>query len=166
MIFGKASIPRAPSMSAFEKALVEAANRVATGIKEDFEATVATWSEETKPAFTKSVEAEGKFIVVRVEATGNDEIYRYVNDGTKPHLIPKGGPGTLAFSEGYTAKTAPGVIGSRSGGSSGARIVRKTQIKHPGTEARNFDKIIAKKWQSLLAKEFGRAFAGIRTHGG
>lgn len=153
MILGKAFKPKRLNEDAFRLELLNAMRAVAVEVKKDFEATTETWQEENKPKFDSLISLTGGGPSLVVDVASNGEIYRYVNDGTKPHLIPKGGPGTLAFSEGYTAKTAPGVIGSRSGGSSGARIIRKTQIKHPGTEARNFDKAIAKKWE----KPFKRA---------
>lgn len=153
MISGKFVRPKKLNEAAFRSELLNAMRAVGNEVKRDFEETTRTWEDENKPEFGMliSLTGGGPSLVVDVEANG--EIYRYVNDGTRPHLIPKDGPGVLRISEGYQPKTLPGVIGSRSGGSGNRFVIRKTQVQHPGTEPRHFDKAIAKKWQ----KPFKRA---------
>lgn len=169
MIVGKRVSPRRLALAVFQQALVDEANRVAKDIKKDFEATVATWEDENKPSFGSIVDTTGGEISLLVDVESNGEIYGYVNDGTKPHLIPKSGPGVLKISEGYRPKTSPGVIGSRSGGAGDRFIIRKTQVKHPGTEGRHFDKAIAKKWEKPFKKAMEQALsraAKTSGHGG
>lgn len=169
MIVGKTVNPRRLSLAVFQQPLINAANEVAQSIKKDFEATTATWEDENKPTFGAIVDTAGGEISLLVDVESNGEIYGYVNDGTKPHLIPKAGPGVLKISEGYQPKTSPGVIGSRSGGAGDRFIIRKTQVKHPGTEGRHFDKAIAKKWKKPFKRAMEQALAKAAKasgHGG
>lgn len=169
MITSKRVTPKKLSIATFEKALVDAARQVAKEVKKDFEATVSTWEDENKPGFGEDIDVSGGEIVLAVGVESNGEIYGYVNNGTRPHLIPKSGPGLLKISEGYQPKTMPGVIGSRSGGAGNRFIVRKTQVQHPGTEPRKFDETIAKKWQKPFKRAMEEALrkaARASGHGG
>lgn len=159
MIHAKQVSPRRLALADFQRALVDEANRVAKDIQKDFESTVATWEDENKPTFGSIVDTTGGEISLLVDVESNGEIYGYVNEGTKPHLIPKAGPGVLKISEGYQPKTRPGVIGSRSGGAGDRFIIRRTQVKHPGTEGRYFDKAIAKKWKKPFKRAMEQALA-------
>lgn len=120
----------------------------AKDVKVDFAVTTQTWA--TKPAF----EIERK-TAERIVST-DDEIYGYVNDGTRAHPIVAHGPGGLAFGVPSSPKTAPRVIGS-SGGSKGSTIVHVRRVQHPGTEAREFDETIGKKWDAELPRIMQRA---------
>ena len=71
----------------------------------------------------------------------NDQIYRWLNDGTPPHDIPAGDGGFLTFQTGYTSKTVPGSLNTRAGGSFGPKRRAKV-VHHTGFEARNFDSMI------------------------
>ena len=87
----------------------------------------------------------------------NDEIYKFVDKGTAPHIImAKHRMRPLVFQTGYKAKTAPGTIGSRAGGPFGP-TVRALVVHHPGTEARRFTETIQKKWE----KDITRAMADV-----
>jgi len=135
------------------------------GILKDFTDTTETWKH--KPKF----EHGHKLSATRGKAytlTG-DEIYGYVNYGTKEHRIPKAGNAHLRFQWGgkgsYRAKTRPRQFGSRPGGPSGP-IVHKAWVRHPGTKAREFDKIIAKRWKTLLPRAVRNALGkGAKASG-
>ena len=120
--------------------------KVADEMEDDFKKTTETWEHPVK--FEKITDvSENMSILVGTD----DEIYGYVDKGTRPHKIyPKRQGGKLYFKWGgsgsYRAKTTPNVIGSQGGGSSGD-MVAFPYVNHPGTKARNFDKIIQKKWQ-------------------
>ena len=103
-----------------------------------YKMTVATW--ENQPEFISLFNEGSAGIFVEVYTT--DEIYNYVNNGTRPHDI-EGNP-YLAFLSAYKSKTKPGRIRSGAGGGSGDTVVR-AKVHHPGTEARNFDTAIAAK---------------------
>jgi hypothetical protein len=111
----------------------------------EFRRTTDTW--KTKPSFEALEEVAGDAFTLIVGT--DDPIYRFVDLGTKPHDIT-GNP--LAFQWGgpgsYTAKTVPGVIGSRKGGPSGGTVF-VTVVHHPGTKARHFTPLIQAKIQKL-----------------
>ena len=112
-----------------------------------FDETVSTW--KTKPIFSKSVKSNKNSVTGEVST--DNEIYRYVSGGTKPHRIPKSGNANLRFKSQYTAKTSPGRISARNGGASGSYVHAKF-VQHPGTKAREFDKQI----KDALEKDFSK----------
>ncbi len=125
------------------RALTNALNGVAKDIQVDFKVTTQTWSH--KPDFPISSPSTYR----RIVAT-DDEIYGYVNDGTRPHkILPKGK--RLRFNTPFRPKTLPNKIYSGPG-SKGSTEVFSRGVNHPGTKARNFDKAIKDKWE----KEFPR----------
>lgn len=150
--------PKKLKQDAFRRQFRNACKRAGYGIQRDFEKTTATW--EHKPKFTSSTSVVGPGPAVLVET--DDEIYTYVDKGTKPHEIwagaytGKSDKKVLAFQGTYTAKTVPGVIGSRSGGKSG-EWVHTPMVQHPGTKARNFDAIIERKWTPRFKAEIEQA---------
>lgn len=114
----------------------------ADGALKDFESTTATWSHQ--PAFTAKTQANGVLIGTK------DDIWQMLEHGTRPHTIVASKI-ALRFPGTYAAKTRPGFIGSQSGGASGGPVFRKV-VHHPGTVARGWSKIIAKKWRSRVAQ--------------
>lgn len=125
--------------------LLNSLRSVANDVKKDFEATVKTW--DHKPKFESAISLKGagpQFLVGT-----DDEIYGYVDKGTKPHVIKPKRAKVLRFAGTYRAKTSPGVIGSSSGGSSGAEVFSRG-VKHPGTKARNFEEAIGRKWEKAF----------------
>ncbi|MFA5323890.1 MAG: hypothetical protein WC373_14560 [Smithella sp.] len=121
-----------------------------TMMKKEFEKTTKTWKHKPKFEILRALSSNLGKVEVTVET--NDEIYGYVNNGTKQHIIePKKPGGKLSFMWGgpgsYSPKTSPGVIGSQKGGMSGGEKTVRAWVIHPGTEARNFDEMIAKLMQ-------------------
>lgn len=155
----------------FRKEVLFAAGKAARDIKKDFQQTVKTW--KRKPTFEMVVAVGPKSIDILVST--DDEIYGYVDKGTKPHPIfagiytGKSDKKSLYFQWGgkgsYSPKTIPNVIGSRSGGSSGP-MVNKAWVDHPGTKARNFDKIIAKKWEPIYKRRIEQALSRANKKSG
>lgn len=119
-------------------------NNIIDGMVADFMKTTATWRHQ--PVWQHKI--EWQLSQVRVKVWTNDEIYGYVNYGTRPHRIEPRRAKVLAFPSSSTPKTTPNVIGSGAGGSSGPTVF-SAGVNHPGTKARNFDKVIAAKWQPL-----------------
>ena len=120
----------------------------AKAVKVDFGVVTQTW--QHKPAFT----IERPSDAVRIVST-DDEVFGYVDEGTKPHVIVAHGK-TLAFPSGHQAKTRPKVIGSTKGGRGGATVFTP-RVNHPGTTARDFTETIAAKWDEQLAVIVQRA---------
>ena len=107
-----------------------------------YDETARTWSRPPRPA-VDVVDTETRQITI------DEDRYRYVDFGTKPHLIrPRRGL-FLRFRGGYAAKTQPGVLASGSGGASGALMYAR-MVRHPGTKARKFSALIAKRVQAVM----------------
>lgn len=113
-------------------------NNAARGVKADFDVTTQTWAK--RPAFTITQDGPGSRTV-----STEDEIYGYVNDGTPPHLISANKAPMLRWRTPFRAKTRPRWIGSNKG-SLGNQYRRALVVHHPGTQAREFDEVIWKKW--------------------
>ena len=153
--------PKPLNIKAINNAARKALKTVGEGFKEDFGATTETWTRQVNFETTYKDSKTSASVIVATD----DEIYRYVNDGTKAHIIrPKNG-GILRFPGGYTAKTSPGTIGSSAGGSFGASVVARV-VRHPGTKARKFDEAILKKWQGKIADELGIVVSVFREESG
>lgn len=132
---------------------IEAQTRASTGeLLKDFEKTVATWKK--KPRFRVRVGRGG------VSVSTDDKVWRFVDEGTRPHVIrPKAG-GVLAFPGAYTPKTRVGSIIARSGGPSGRTVFVKTEVQHPGTKARGFTRRLRAKWKAKWPRDMQGAING------
>lgn len=157
MLVFKPIKPKKLNQNAMLKALVKEAEKVANDIELDFEATTATWEHDVD--FEKTVDVDGGGISVLVGT--DDRIYGYVNNGTEEHYIFPVRAKALAFQEGYRAKTVVGQEVSRQGGPFGD-VVFRDWVLHPGTEARNFDQAIEKKWRSRYKKRMEKAMKEAR----
>ena len=137
--------------SKVEAAIRAASQRAAAELVADHEKTVSTWS--TKPRFTVKVSAS------EIEVRTDSPIWRYVDQGTKPHVIrPKRPGGMLRFSTGYQAKTRPGSIIAGSGGASGP-VAWAKEVQHPGTKARGFSRRLRAKWKEKYPRDMQRAIS-------
>lgn len=143
--------------AAFRRVIQKAAQQAADAMQEDFEKTTATW--DHKVEFERIIDTDPN---VEVLVGTDDEVYRYVNDGTRPHLIFPKKKKALSFQWGgkgsYRPKTKPSTIGSTPGGPTGPKVAR-AYVQHPGTKARNFDKVIQKKWRSAFRRRMEQAMS-------
>lgn len=130
------------------RAIENTLSATALGVKADFGVVTQTWSK--RPAFTIT-----KKLGERVIRT-TDEVFGYVDRGTRPHIIRSRSGKGLSFRSGYRAKTRPRTIGSTSGGALGDWVHAKA-VRHPGTEARKFSEEIAKKWSHQLPQLLQRS---------
>lgn len=130
------------------RALTNTLNGVAKDIKLDFDVTTQTWKHRVEfPIASPSAYR-------RIVAT-DDEVYGFVNDGTRPHTIrPKGK--MLRFNTPFKAKTLPNQIMSGPG-SVGTNEVFSRGVQHPGTAPRKFDVAIKEKWDKEFAVIMQRA---------
>lgn len=130
-------------VAGIERAVKNALNAVAKGAQVDFKVTTRTW--EHKPEFTIDDSKPDR----RVVGT-DDTIYKFVDKGTKPHIIRPRGRGVLSWmGTAYRAKTTPNQIRSQRGGNNNT-IVRTRLVQHPGNEARNFSLVIRDKWSKQM----------------
>lgn len=138
----KGKVFNAPAM---RRVVENGLSAAARGARVDFNVTTRTWS--TRPEFVIEKVKDGRAIFTK------SEIYGYVNDGTPAHQIrPKNGKVLVFGGPGFKAKTSPGVIGSKAGRKGKGTIITPKPVQHPGTQARNFAKTIAAKWQTQLPK--------------
>lgn len=134
------------------RAFTNGLNATAKGVQTDFNVTTQTWRH--KPTFT----IDSPTPYVRTIST-DDEIYGYVNDGTRAHDIRPKGRGVLRFRTPFRPKTLPNTIASTSGSTGSARAVARV-VHHPGSKARAFDRVIAKKWDAQMQTIMQRAIDG------
>lgn len=147
-------------------------------IVKDFEKTTTTWT-RNKPRFVVDKD-ENMFlrfeggsqkwemtIGPHAQAAGDTkggtsayQIWVWLDDGTRPHVIvPKKAPRLAFIWDGfgsYRPKTKPGVIDSFEGGSTGDWVYRK-RVKHPGHKPRRFTQTITRKWQLPIYKRMEAA---------
>lgn len=133
---------------AVEAAVTAAFQQGAKELLEDFAKTYQTWEHKPRPR----VRVGRAGVEVRVD----DEIWNYVDKGTRPHVIRARRAAVLAFTSGYTAKTRPGSIIARSGGPSGEKVFAK-EVMHPGTKARGFSRRLKAKWKEKWPRLVGQA---------
>jgi len=148
-------VPKALKVDEIYKAIEQNAAVAQKGILKDYEATTSTWNHKVNFRAELTINPNG---AVSITVDTDDEIYTFVHEGTKPHVIrPKAGK-RLRFQGTYTAKTAPGVIQSRQGGASG-EFIYSAGVNHPGTKARNFTKAIFNKWKPFFERQMERALS-------
>lgn len=136
------------------RAISNALTATAEAMRVDYETTVATWL--NRPPFRLWHYPDYYSRQIYTE----DEIYYYVNHGTRPHPILPRNATRLAFPANFAAKTTPNVIGSRPGGSSGPTVF-SPGVQHPGTTGRRFDKAISEKWQREWPVQLQRTLAAL-----
>lgn len=154
----KASIPSKDKM---RLALLNEMRKIGKEIKEDFDTTTATW--DKKPDFKLTVSLAGSVPSVTVETA--DEVYKWVDEGTKAHWVEPVNAKVLAFRANYQAKTAPGVIGSGAGGASGDMVFSKGH-EVSGIKARGFSKKIQNKWKGEFGKRMAEAMKEVAKASG
>lgn len=149
---------------AFKQEIIKAARSASTEIQKDFDKTVATW--RSKPKFEQVLSVDPN---VEILVGTDNEVYGYVNDGTRPHPIFPRRARALRFRWGgkgsYKPKTRPRIIGSTPGGPSGP-IVYRPYVQHPGSKARLFDEVIQKKWQAAYKRRIEQAMAAAARASG
>ena len=140
------------------------AKKMSPEIRKDFEETTKTWKH--KPKFVETVTGGKGLGGFAIEVTTTDEIYGYVDQGTKPHIIrPKKPGGMLAFASAFSPKTKPRVLGSTAGHVGPVDTFRQ-EVQHPGTEAREFTKEIEKKWQPRFRQKMEAAMKDVAKASG
>lgn len=138
--------------------LLNAMRKAGTTIKKDFEKTTETWEKKPEFELVISLRKPGPAILVDTD----NEIYRYVNDGTKPHPIfagiftGKSKKRVLSFPSQFTPKTKVRQLRSFRGFKGGPNVQRPF-VQHPGTEARRFDEVIRKKRTPWFKRRMERA---------
>lgn len=130
--------------------------QAAADARGDLEKTVATWKH--KVGFVITPIPDG------FQVSTSDEIWKFVDEGTKAHLIPAIVPvnkKALTILGPGQPKTAVRVIGSTAGSRGGVvAIVKRTKpIEHPGTTAREFTETVQTKWDDELPRRIADALS-------
>jgi len=113
---------------------------------------VRDW-EGVKPTFGYKVTVNPTFVRVTVFARGaGRQKYRWVDLGTKPHLIEAVFKSWLTFQGGYSAKTAPGAKYNQGTGGRTGNWAKKKIVAHPGTEARKFSETFNEEEMPVLRR--------------
>lgn len=139
--------PLAPRI---QQAIYAALDKEKQALEKDFDLTVKTW--KRKPVF-----------VIRQTATAttistDSEIYGYVNEGTRPHVIrPRKAKSLRFYASGFVSKTVPGVAVARKGRAASQNLTYSQGVAHPGFPGRHFTTLIKAKSDKRLASELRRA---------
>lgn len=147
----KAIVPKSLAFDpkGMARAIKNGLDGAARGAKVDFDVTAQTWKH--KPAFR----IEAPNAMARTVST-DDEIYGYLDQGTRAHRIVARRAKRLRFMSGFRPKTRAGYIGSNQGSRSGAPVFAQA-VNHPGTKPRKLAKAIATKWQKQASVILQRA---------
>ena len=143
--------------------VIEKANkRTAENERRSYARTVANWSSENKPSFTRVVtKTYGGIDDFKI--TTDSDIYKWVDEGTDPHEITPNGPYALRIRGGqggvgntYEPKTKANQITSDGSGSYFSRDTFGESVTQ-SIEPRNFTKIILEKapqrWEKAIDTE-------------
>jgi hypothetical protein len=160
MIVMKSIKPKRLSSSSFRMTMINKMRAVGKEIAVDFQATTKTWTHQPEFKQEMSLQGPGPVLMISTE----DEIWKMLNAGTKPHPIfagiytGKSDKKVLAFPGVFVPKTTPGLIGSGPGGSSGD-MVHTPYVNHPGTAPRLWDDAITAKWESRFKEQMQDAMS-------
>ena len=156
MIVTKAIKPKKLKQDKFRLAFLSGMHKVGRDTVKEYQKTVATWAHKVTFEYLVSLQQQGPTMTAGVSGGEGAQIWRYVNEGTRPHVILPKGDKSLAFQSGYNAKTTPGLISSKAGGAYGD-VVFARGVLHPGTEPRDFDKAIVKVVEPIFTDEMHTA---------
>lgn len=135
-----------------KRAIETALGIVAVTALQDFQGIVRGW--EHKPEFRIVKEDD------HVSVGTDDDVFKFVDEGTRPHTIRARRAKFLRFMAGARAKTTPGSLRSGSGG--GGSLMFRRSVNHPGSKARGFSKMVAKRAQDRLPDEMNRQLEKAR----
>ena len=135
------------------------ANAVAKDMNKDFEAIVKTWVNKPKFETLKEIKQSGATIMVLTD----DPVFNMLDAGVPEHLItPRedNEQGLLIFPwDGYGSyipKSEPHWIGSRQS-TKGSTMRYRTEVIHPGVEAREFYNAVSAKWEKAFRDRCNKA---------
>jgi len=166
-VFVKQIKPKSLDSEAMRAVLMARLDRIGKQIKKDFEDTTKHWKHKPVFEILSDLSGPGPFVFVSTD----DEIYRYVNEGTKPHEIwagaytGKSNKRVLAFPSAFTPKTKAKSLVT-SAGHRGKVDTFVPMVHHPGTEAREFDRLIEEKRAKWYKRQMEEAMKEARKVSG
>ena len=132
----------------FKRIVVAELKSFGKGVKRELDGVVSDWSSKNRPKFTVKIQTRPDEIIVAVaprKRSKASQIFKYVDEGTKPHVIkpkPNNKKGLLFFRTGYSPRTLPVARAHVGSGTSSGPLVAARSVNHPGTKARLFTKTI------------------------
>ena len=157
--------PQRANWEAIYTKLSKASGKSAKQARAYLEETTKTWSHYVhwtthEVGISRAIRSKMGF-----EILTNDEIWNWVDRGTKAHIIRPRHAKALAFPSFSTPKTRPGVLSS-TGGSSSPPTIFAQEVHHPGTKARHFTETIIKKLEGPFQKNMEQALnSGAKASG-
>lgn len=149
--------PRPINKQAMLKILRNAVYKQAIPVEREYLATTKTW--KNQPKFI--TELKETFTSIEFFVGTDSELYYLIDiTGAVPHIITPVNAQALTIPTNFTPKTKVGVIGSVSGGRSGA-IQLRMKVNHPGFEARGFTKVIAFNTHKRFLEEMRKAMQEV-----
>ena len=127
-----------------KKAISEALDKdVKPTLIKSHQLVVKSWQHQ--PTFQTRKDIRPDKITMTVFPVGpNSDIYTFVDQGTKPHVIEAKNAPRLVFQTGYSPKTLARPARTVSGGGKATGpVVFAKKVQHPGSEAREFSETIA-----------------------
>lgn len=119
-------------------------------LKTSHDKVVREWTH--RPSFKATYSTHAAIQSVKISPQGrHKDLWTWVDKGTKPHVIRAKNAPFLKFQTGYSARTAPIAKSAQGTGQRFGSWVQKTEVQHPGTEARDFSKTFMKE----LTPSFG-----------
>lgn len=140
------------NVAAIERTVKAVMQEAADDAKSDLEKTTEGWQHGVS---FEAIPDKTGFIVGTA-----DEVWNYLDQGTKAHEIRPRRATRLRFQTGYKAKTRPRVLASGGGGASGDVVYAKS-VQHPGTEAREWSETVAEKYQTEIPFRMNEAIGGV-----
>lgn len=135
-----ATQPNLLSPQEFLTALNAGLDEAALEVKAEFEKTTETWVH--KPEFTITTEQP---LQRTIQTT--DQIYTWLDQGTRPHIIEPATKLALRFTIPFAPKTQKNVIGSY-GGNRGDTVVFSKSVRNPGISPREFAETISRAFDT------------------
>ncbi len=138
---------------AFQQEIIVEMSKVGRDIRVDYEKTTKKW--KRKPKFVVTAMIRPRLIKVMVGT--DNEIYMYVDFGTKKHIIrPRKRRVLRWLGKGYSGKGRP----------KGSDYIFAAYVNHPGFKGYKHTDRMIKKWRKLFPRRMEKALArGIRASG-
>jgi hypothetical protein len=126
--------------------------------------TTSGWSGK-KPDIDYTIYRKGNDIILHIGPQGRGkgaDKWRWIDEGTKPHVITPKVARRLRFKTGYTPGSRRGTLKTTRGRASGKTVYAK-KVNHPGISAREWSKTLLKQRRKTFVRNLNRAVKrGIR----
>lgn len=119
-----------PKAKALQKAIKAAVKAEAKAVRKDLLQPTTTWAHDVDVTIDETGENS-------YEVSTQDEIYGYVDKGTKPHKIRPKRAKALRFNSKFKAKTTPNSLKAGKGFSKPPTRFAQ-EVSHPGSKPRKF----------------------------